>query len=210
MNKNFNEDVEIFDLSDYLDKSALINDNSTPPKSPNKIISALLFLIIICLLGIYAYKSAPNFLYDFDTNETVANEVSFDDKTKDVTIDTVVFHIPENVLVESYEKYFTLQDEASTYFVRVDIKDGNFSSILENYASLKGNNNSDYNSSPSIKKYNDKTYITIETAKKLGKVLMAYKDAKEGKIMIINVINKKNTYDYALLEKYSNILNTVG
>lgn len=207
---NFNEQVEVFNINDYLDTSSLSNKKYNKSSGIGKIITIILLLIIFLLLIIYGYNNALRSNKNGDPQKTVASEVVFDNTTKDITVSSVTFKVPTNIIAEVQDDHFTMQDKNFMYLIRVDVKEADFQIILNNYTSMKGNNNADYNGTPELKKYGDKDYITIETAKGLGKILMAFTDAKNGKTAVLSVINKKNSYDYNLLEKYAVIINSVS
>ena len=93
------------------------------------------------------------------------------------------------------------------YVVRVDVQDAEFQYLLNNYSNLRGNSEASYNSKAVVKNYGGKDYIVVDTASHFSKTLVAFTEATEDKMLVISVINKKNTYDYELLEKFSVIIN---
>ena len=175
----------------------------------NKINYKIVIIAILAFILIYfGGKFGLNYFYSHDSNATVANEVVFDSNFSNINVSSIEFQVPTNIYVDNNNYYFTMDDVNQKYVIRVDIQESDFQYLLNNYKRIKADTAAPYNSKPIIKNYNGKDYIVIETAKRFSKTLAAFTKVSDDKILFITIINKKNTYDYQLLEKFSSIINT--
>ena len=119
------------------------------------------------------------------------------------------FTVPTNLKVEAWIEYFTIGDASTDYVVRVEIHEADFENIYSNYTHLKADTTAMYNGTPKLESFDDKEYIVIESGKWISKELHAFTKGNKNKMVVMTIINKKNTYDHKLLEKMSEIINTV-
>lgn len=169
----------------------------------------ILFLIILAGLGVLVAigKGGLYFYYRHDSHTSVSSSVKFDEKTKEIRVSDIKFYIPINLIITREEKYFKLQDTSGDYVIRIDVTEDNFDEMVEKYSNVKLGIDASYEGKISVKEYGGKKYIVSETAKGITKNLMACTKLSDTKIARIKIENKKNTYDYGLLEKYSTIIN---
>ena len=169
----------------------------------------ILFLIILGSIGLLfaIVKGGLYFYYSHDSHDSVASSVKFDDKTKEIRVSDIKFYIPLNLIITREEKYFKLQDTSGDYEIRVDVTEDNFDEMIEKYLDVNLGIDVSYEGKTTVKEYGNKKYIVSETAKGITKNLMACTKLSDTKIARIKIENKKNTYDYGLLEKYSTIIN---
>ena len=200
MNENLNKNENIG--SDFTN-----NYSSNPSKKKyNSLIIIILIVVILFIIG----KFGLNYFYSHDSNATVSSEVKFADDLQKITVSSIDIYIPSNINVKTESNYYTMEDSKHEYVVRVDVENADFQYLLDNHLHLRADENAPYNSKAVIKKFDGKEYIVVENAKRFSKTLTAFTKATDNKILVISIINKKNTYDYALLEKFSEIINDVS
>ena len=185
-----------------------INEQKEPVKKKSKI-NVILILAIIILLSFCAGKFGLNYFYTNDSHATVSTSIEFDEETKEVEISNLKFNVPKNLIVENWIEYLTIENDNQDFVARIEIHDYNFKEIYDNYTHLKADYTATYNGTPTLETYNEKEYVVVPYASGLSKKLAAFTKGTDEKMVVVILINKKNTYDYKMMEKLSEILNTV-
>lgn len=186
----------------------LKSNNVNKVKSSNRLKYTMIAIIVV-LLSFVGFEMGLDYFYTHDSNETVSELMQLDSETREMEIDGLKFAIPLNIVIEVGDKYFTMEDDNRDYVVKVEIHDADFKYLLEHISNLKGNANASYNGKATLKRYGASEYITVETAKTFSKTLIAFRSAPDSKMLVISLINKKNTFDYALLEKFSKVFDSL-
>ncbi len=179
-----------------------------PVKKKNKANTIMIFVIVILFL-IIGYRFGSHYFYTHDSNATNSKEVVFDEETTEIEVHSLVFKVPKNLIVENRVDYFTVQDPNKLFAARVMIEYFNFDEVYNNYTHLTGNKLESYNGKATQEKYGDKEYVVVPAASRLSKKLIAFTKGNDEKMIIVFLINKKNTYDYKMMEKFAEIINTV-
>ncbi len=179
-----------------------------PVKKKNKA-NTIMVIIIIVLFLIIGYRFGSYYFYSHDSNATVVDSVVFDEETTEVEIHSLVFKVPKNLIVENHIDYFTVQHPDKQFAARVMIEYYKFDEVYNNYTHLKPNKLASYNGPASQQKYGDKEYVVAPYASRLSKVLSGFTKGNDEKMIVIILINKKNTYDYKMMEKFAEIINSV-
>ena len=196
------------------ERAVLDEPELVPPPDPVSLIKqkanykGLIKFVAIVVILICVGKLGLDFFYTHDSHATVSTNLEFAEETTELSISNLKFDIPTNLKVENWIGYFTIEQDE--FVVRVDIYDYEFNTILGSYQHLTVDEEATYNGKAKIEKYGDKEYVVADAAKWLSKKLVAFTEAPDNKVLYITIINKKNTYDYKLLEKVSSILNTVN
>ena len=170
---------------------------------------AVAIVTILLIVGYLGGKFGLDYYYTHDSNESVVDKVSFSDETKVIEVFGLNFTVPTNLIVENWIEYFTIGDASTDYVVRVEIHEADFEEVYSNYTHLKADTTATYNGTPKIESFDDKEYVVVESAKWFSKELHAFTKGNKEKMVVMTIINKKNTYDHKLLEKISEIINTV-
>lgn len=168
------------------------------PKSKFRSFLDLLFIILLVAGGWFGL----NYFYSHDTHATVSSSISFSNDARIVTLDSVDFVVPSNIFVGNNGDFFTLDDSEHKFVIRIDVRKSEIDNFKNNLSRVKADKYALYNGEASVKTHNDKEYIVMEMGKWFSKTLRAFTAVSDDKMLVISVINKKNTYDYKLLEKF--------
>lgn len=199
MDNNFSSE-ETFKVDNY----GNVIDENTNKKNKLKIV--VVGIIIIAAFE-YLFSCGLNYYYTHDSYKTSADLLVLDKLDQKVTISSIDFFVPSSLSVISNDYSFWAKD-GDNFTIRVEVQEADFNNIYERYTHLRGNADAKYNGNQKRINYDGKDYVTVETAGNFKKMLIAFTDGGNGKIIIVGITNKNNTYDYGLLEKVSPIINS--
>lgn len=203
-----NDNSTLYDERTIINNNNMLNnnDNNNVKKIYKKIMIGIIIFVSIFIVG----KLGLNYFYTHDSNKSVSSSVVFNDSMQQIKVSSYEFSIPSNLIVTKGDNYFTMKDEKNEYVVRIDIQDADFQHLLDHQSTFIADADSQYNSKAIVKEYNEEKYIVVDVGNWGSKTLTAFKKFSDNKILIISIINKPNTYDYGLLEKYSKIINDLN